>query len=158
LTIAHTTSSTSEAYDLVLDEPLSTDLNATAFTAFIGGTNVSSDFQLVTIAGVQHLQTVSPTVLNLPLGQTLTITTTGTLQNSVTPNETITNNATLQYSDYPGNRSSAGGFNPNPNDTAAHERLYNANGSGSFVTSGVNVNKSIVTTSLGGNDGVVAPG
>ncbi|HEY3900126.1 MAG TPA: SdrD B-like domain-containing protein [Chthoniobacter sp.] len=158
LTIAHTTSSTSEAYDLVLDEPLATDLNATSFTAFIGGTDVSSMFQLVTIGGVQHLQTVSSTGFNLALGQTLTITTVGTLQNSVTPNETITNNATLGYSDYPGDRSPTGGFDPNPTVTTDHERLYNTGGSASITTSGVSVNKSVVTTSLNGNDGLVTPG
>ncbi len=93
LTISHTGESTTDAYDVVVTDPIPEEIDATLVTAMIGATDVSGSFS---IAG-DELTTTGP--VTLELGQTLVITVTGTLLDAPTAaGEEIPNTASLAWS------------------------------------------------------------
>ncbi|MET0261892.1 MAG: isopeptide-forming domain-containing fimbrial protein, partial [Rariglobus sp.] len=85
-------------------------------------------------------------IATIPVGGSVTITYTGTLQSTVTPNQTISNTANLTYSSLPGNQTAAGGYNPNADVTTDHERTYAASSAASFNAAAATFAKSLFST------------
>jgi large repetitive protein len=95
-TVRHTGESGSDAYDLVLNDPLPVEFNATSISAFIGAADISSSFS---IAG-NALSTTG--TVNLAVGSILTINVAGTLSTAETnPSESIANTATIDWTSLP---------------------------------------------------------
>ncbi|HEY1100270.1 MAG TPA: isopeptide-forming domain-containing fimbrial protein, partial [Myxococcota bacterium] len=147
-TISHTANSTLGAYDVTYNDVLPSQVNATSFTAFIGATDVSSHFELVLVGSNYVMRTKAGDSVDLPLGQQLVVRVTGTLNDTVTPNSTITNdNIAITYTNLDGDVSVTGGYNPATDVTTDHERVYNTAGTISTTVPTITAVKALQATS-----------
>lgn len=152
ITVSPTATATSGAYEVNLADLLPAEFGSlTLASAVISdgatNTNVAGSFLL---SGNSLSTTGSVTLLlntNGTNDQVLTITITGFLTASVNPGETVNTTTSLAYTNYPGDQTAAGGFNPNPDVTTDHERSYTDSDTESFSAPLASFSKSLVDTS-----------
>lgn len=152
ITVNPTANATSGAYEVSVADLLPPELGSLAIlsaTVSDGATttNVAGNFN---ITGNQ-LSTTTPLSLLLNTNgasdQVLTIVLTGSLTSEINPGETVNTNTSLAYTNYPGDRTAAGGFNPNSDVTTDRERSYTGNDTESFTTPNATLAKSLFATS-----------
>ncbi len=152
ITINPTANSTSDSYELSVSDILPAELGSLSISSAVifdglTNTNVAANF---TIIG-NTLSTVTPINLFLNTNgssdQVLTITITGTLSSSINPGETVNTSTAIAYTGYPGDRTAAGGFNPNADVTTDRERSYTDSDTESFIAPLASLTKSLFSTS-----------
>ena len=100
ITLEHSATSEADAYDLVLNNTLPTGLDGLTITSVTGTSSaVLSDFEIV---GANNLQVAAGQNVDLVKGQTIIIKVTGTINNTVSPQETIANTVNVQWSSFDG--------------------------------------------------------
>lgn len=146
-----TANATSTAYDVTYSDPLPSQFtpnSATSFTvtdATLG--DISGRFELVQVTpGNWTLRTVAGQSVDIAQGDQLTVVVDGVLNSTITPNQTVSNTASIAYTGYPGDRSSTGGFDPNSAVTTDHERTYTASGSANLTGATASFSKSLFST------------
>ncbi|MEM9043706.1 MAG: hypothetical protein AAGC81_03350 [Pseudomonadota bacterium] len=98
--ISHSALSEATAFDLVFSDPVDADafVISNFDTADLSGTDVSGLFQIVG----NTLQTVAPASLDLAVGEVLTLSYEAVVQDTIGPNETLTNTATASWTSLDG--------------------------------------------------------
>jgi|GEM_PF-711832 len=151
ITVQPTANATSNAYEVSIADLLPGEFGSLAISSAIvsdgaTNTNVAGNF---TLTG-NSLSTSAPLTLLLNTNgtndQVLTITLTGMLTSQVNPGEVVNTSTSLLYTNYPGDRTVAGSFNPNPDVTTDHERTYSGSDTESFTAPIASLTKSLFST------------
>jgi len=151
--VSHQTGSNQAAYDLTFADTLPAQIGNTLTSALdmtgvvvthSSAGDVTASFEIV--GGV--LQTKPSANLDLLPGETLTVTVTGVLVQSVPPGTSFDNQASFTYSTLDGDFS-APGFNPNSDLTTDRERISSETSNIVTVTvpSALAIAKSVIATS-----------
>jgi len=163
ITLANT--SGQEAYDLTLADTINADitvgsgvlgvLTGSTVTLSSGAVVSAGAFQIVDNAGTYVLESTSGATIDLPTGESIQLTYTGTVANTVTPGQEIGDPAVVKWTSLPGTsaaeRTGTDGVGGALND-------YAAEAPGTLEVTPVEIVKSVVTTSLGGDDGLATIG
>ena len=151
ITVNPTLNATSGAYEVSIADLLPAELGSLSLASAIvsdgaTSTNVAGNFSLVG----NNLSTTTPLSLLLNTNgandQVLTITLTGTLSSAINPGETVNTSTALAYTGYPGDRTTVGGFDPNPDVITDLERTYTGSDTESFTTPNASFSKSLFST------------
>ena len=150
--ISHNANSTETAFDVTFSEPMPAQIGDSVATPLTMASvtvtsptlgDLSSLFEIV--GGT--LQTKSGVSFDLGLAEAVSITINGVLRNTVQPGQAYTSTATIGYTTRNGDFA-AGAFNPNPNITTDHERVYSANSPVTVtVTESLSLLKTLTATS-----------
>ncbi|MGH8620227.1 MAG: DUF4347 domain-containing protein, partial [Burkholderiales bacterium] len=144
--------SLANAYEVTFTDPLAADITPGSFTV------THSTLGIITgrfeVAGGQ-LRTQAGQSFDLLLGETVTITFNSVLADSVTDNATVNSTATVNWTNLPGDKTAAGGYNPTTVIATDHERTNYAATDDAPATVDLNyaLTKSIVATSSAATTG-----
>lgn len=160
ITIQHTGDSSTTAFDVNLADTLPTEIDFSAVDFALGnnvsvtdtaGTLGTSDFAIN--AGVLNFDIdgdlTSPTTQDIELARVITITINGTIKDSSTPNDTVTNTASITWTSLP---------EGHENDGAADERgeegaggPYDDSDSAAYTTDSPEFSKQVISGSIHGD-------
>ena len=111
ITVTHTGASNADAFDLDLSDTLPAGLQSpTIVSATIGATNVAGSFVFT-----GNTLSTTTNAVDLALGQTLTLTISGVVKDSIRPADTLSNTVDLTWTSTNGNNANErNGTGPNP--------------------------------------------
>ena len=147
IVIAHSAASTATAFDLDLNDTLPATFTPSGFTATRA---LAGDATALFDLTGNILSTVGD--IDLALGQTLTLTITGTLNDSLAPGATVTNTANLDYSSGDSDVSDLLGGAAGPNDAQDDERSRSINDDASLSAPRPTFEKVIIGSDEAGTD------
>ncbi|WP_157020236.1 isopeptide-forming domain-containing fimbrial protein [Mesorhizobium xinjiangense] len=98
ITASHSGSSTADAFEFTFTDQIPEDFEATLVSATVDGVDVSGEIEIVG----NTIQTVDGADIDIPLGATFTLVYAVVVQDSVGPNETISNTVAGRWSSLDG--------------------------------------------------------